>query len=153
MPIRGWPIAVLVAAAACDAGPRPLTAADTAAVQRAAPTTLFLEREHAARLVLWRGPLADAPALGLLPRADTLPAGDGDPRALSLPVPVDTATLQTLTEHFRVPPDAWRAWFVRHPGSPGLVELTAPSRVASSDSVAELLSVVALHASPVRRSR
>jgi hypothetical protein len=124
---------------ACDAGPRPLAAIDATAVQRAALTTLFLEREHAARLVLWRGPLADAPTLGLLPRADTLPAGDGDPRALALPVPVDTANLQSLTEHFRINPDAWRAWFVRHPGSPGLVELTAPSRAASSDSVAELL--------------
>lgn len=130
---------IVAAAAACDAGPRPLTAADAAAVQGAALTTLFLEREHAARLVLWRGPLADAPTLGLLPRADTLPIADVDPRALALPVPVTTANLRTLTAHFRAHPDAWRAWFARHPGSPGLVELTAPRGMAPSDPVAELL--------------
>jgi hypothetical protein len=116
-----------------------LSAADAAAVQRAALTTLFVEREHAARLVLWRGPLADAPALGGLARADTLPAGDVDPRALALPIPVDTVGVRGVEAHFRAHPDAWRAWFARYPGSPGLVELTAPRAVGGDGMRAELL--------------
>ena len=89
--------------------------------------------------MLWRGPLADAPTLGALPGADTLPVADGDPRALALPVPVDTANLRTLTEHFRVHPDAWRAWFARYPGTSGLIETTAPRATDASAAVAELL--------------
>ena len=130
---------VMAAVVGCDAPAPTLGPADAAAVQRAALTTLFLEREHAARLVLWRGPLVDAPTLGALPGADTLPAAGGDPRALSLPVPVDTANLRTVTAHFRAHPDAWRAWFARHAGSPGLVELTIPRAVDATGTTAELL--------------
>ena len=108
-------------------------------MQRAALTTLFLEREHAARLVLWRGPLADAPTLGALAGVDTLRTADVDPRALALPVLVDTANLRSLTEHFRAHPDAWRAWFARFPGAPGLVEMTAPRAADGSAAGAELL--------------
>jgi hypothetical protein len=132
-------VATVIATVGCDAVPPPLAAADATAVQRAALTTLFLEREHAMRLVLWRGPLADAPALGVLPGADTLRVADADPRGLALPVPVDTANLGTVTAHFREHPDAWRAWFTRHAGSPGLIELTAPYAVDADGTSAALL--------------
>ena len=89
--------------------------------------------------MLWRGPLVDAPTLGALPGADALPVAGGDPRALSLPVPVDTANLQTVTAHFRAHPDAWRAWFARYAGSPGLVELTIPRALDATGMTAELL--------------
>ena len=133
LPVGMW------ALVGCTSASRTLTATDAAAVQRAALTTLFLEREHAARLVLWRGPLADAPTLGGRARADTLPAGDVAPGALALPIPVDTVGVRAVAAHFRAHPEAWRAWFDRWPGSPGLVELTAPRAIAGDATRAELL--------------
>ena len=97
---------------ACHA-PRTFDRAESTAIVRAALDTLFLQREHWRQLVLWHGALRDGAALGELPAGDSLAAASIDVRALALPVPVRTVTLDELQAHFRAHPDAWAAWYRR----------------------------------------
>ncbi len=114
-----------------------------AAIQRAALSTLFLERERAQGLVFWDGPRAQAPTLSLVaPRGDgtdALPLLVPDLVALSLPVPATVVRLADLEAHFRTYPDGWPAWFARFPASGGLIELTAPDIAPDRPTEARLL--------------
>jgi len=114
-----------------DRSPPPVLApATVTAIQRAAVSTLFLERERAHQLVFWDGLRVDAPTLSLVATrgdaTDALPLLVPDVPALSLPVPATVVRLADLEAHFRTHPDGWPAWFARFPASGGLIELTAP---------------------------
>jgi hypothetical protein len=139
-------LALLAAGAGGGCGPaaaREPAATDRVAIVRAALTTLFLEREHAGQLVLWRGPRRDAPTLGMLPGAtragDSLALLAPDAAALALPVPVRLVGLAEVEAHFAAHPDAWEAWFARFPGSAGIVEVTRPRAARASADTAWLV--------------
>ena len=123
-------VASAVVTSGCRANANGLSAADIAAIQRAALHTLFVEREGARQLVIFRGTRRDAPALSALPGAeqgaDTLALVVPDTAALALGVPLTLATLADVEAHFRANPDGWEAWFKRYAGAGGIVELTAP---------------------------
>jgi hypothetical protein len=116
----------MVTTAAYSACTRPSSSgADAAAIERAALTTLFLEREHARTMTLLEAAREAAPVLGDVPlTSDTLAVPN--PRLLALPVPVTVVTRGAIDSVFRANPDGWAAWYARYPGSAGLIELTAP---------------------------
>ncbi len=120
--------AIIVSASGCRAPA--LTADDILRVQRAALTALFLQREHAQQLTLWRGPRLHAPTLGELTKnagvADSVPLLLPDTSQLQLPIAVHTVDLVMLEQFFQSHPTGWDAWYAKYPGSNGLIELTAP---------------------------
>ncbi len=109
-----------------------VSSTDTLAVQRAALTSLFIEREHGKVLVLLRAPEDSAPVLSGLP-ADSGRRGGlaqslavPDAAVLALAIPVHVVTLADVEAVFRANPDGWAAWYSRYPQSSGLIEMTAP---------------------------
>ncbi len=116
---------------ACTRGAPTLTADDIIRVQRAALTALFIQREHAQQLTLWRGKRENAPTLGALADnaafADAVPLLLPDTARLQLPIAVHTVDLATLEEFFQSHPTGWDAWYAHYQGSNGLIELTAPT--------------------------
>ena len=121
---------LLIAFAACEPRAMQFSTQDAAAIERAALRTLFVEREGARQLIIFRGARRDAPALSMLPDndapSDTLALTTPDTAALALGVPVTLVTLADIEAHFREHPDGWEAWFTRYAGAGGIVELTAP---------------------------
>jgi len=95
----------------------PTRAYDSAAVQQAALTELFLVRERASALVVWQDALHAGPvfdSLGLTPAATvSVPAA----------LPVTRLSLSELEALFRAHPDGWAALYDRYAGTPGLVEV------------------------------
>jgi hypothetical protein len=122
--------ACVLASGACGARTGAFSDADTAAIERAVLRTLFVEREGARQLVIFRGVRRDAPALSALPGAeqsrDSLALVVPDTALLALGVPLTIVTLADIEAHFRANPDGWEAWFKRYAGAGGIVELTAP---------------------------
>ena len=125
---------IIVSACGCRAPT--LTADDILRVQRAALTALFLQREHAQQLTLWRGPLLHAPTLGALTEnaavADAGPLLLPDTGQLQLPIAVHTIDLVMLEQFFQSHPTGWDAWYEKYPGSNGLIEITAPTLSSKS---------------------
>ena len=117
-----------VLAAVCTACSRPShVGGDAAVIERAALSTLFLEREHSQRLTLLAVARDAAPVLGTLPAiapGDTL--AQPNVRLLSMPVPVTLVSAGEIDSVFRANPDGWAAWYARYPASSGLIEMTAP---------------------------
>jgi len=130
-------------ASTCGRGAPTFTAGDTIRVQRAALTALFLQREHAQQLTLWRGTRITAPTLGALvdnaALADAMPLLLPDTVRLQLPIAVHTVDLATLEQFFQSHPSGWDAWYAKYPGSNGLIELTAPTFSSRSRHDATLL--------------
>ena len=130
-------------ASACGRSASTLTADDTIRIQRAALTVLFLQREHAQQLTLWRGSRKNAPTLGDLSTqaafADAVPLLLPDTLRLRLPIAVHTVDLTTLEQFFQSHPTGWDAWYAKYPGSNGLIELTAPTFLTGSRSEVTLL--------------
>ncbi len=113
--------------AACTRGPKPLTPADIAAIQHAALTTVFIEREDAKQLVLLVQAGLDDPTLarqGPQPELSALPIVTPDTAALALGIPVTILTQADVEAHFKANADAWPAWYARYPGAPGLATIT-----------------------------
>ncbi len=102
----------------------------SAAIQRAALTSLFIEGERSTRLVLWSGDRLNAPALSLLPgagtRGDTLAVDVPDPERLSMDIPTTRVTVRDVEALGREAANEWDGWLARNPGSGGIVELTRP---------------------------
>jgi hypothetical protein len=93
------------------------TASDEGAVQQAALSALFLEREHAGAIVLFRdsttrGPIFSALELDAADRVVTPPG-----------LTLFTTTLASLEELFRANPDGWRAFRQANPTASGVVEV------------------------------
>lgn len=120
-----------------------LTPDDIVRVQRAALTALFLHREHAQQLTLWRGTRRHAPTLGELSEnaaiADSVPLLLPDTVQLRLPIAVHTVDLVMLEQFFQSHPTGWDAWYAKYPGSNGVIELTAPTLRAGSGNQATVL--------------
>lgn len=133
----------LGAVAACGRGPKPLTAADIAAIQRAALTTVFIEREGAKQLVLLVQAGLDEPTLagrdGPRPELSALPIVTPDTTALALGIPVTILTQADVEAHFKAHADAWAAWYERYPGAPGLVTITNVHVEAQSPNAAWII--------------
>ncbi len=114
-----------------------------AAIQRAALTTLFVEREGARQLVIYLGARRDALTLGVLPgvddASDSLALSAPDVTALRMGIPVTVLGVAELDAHFRAHADAWAGWFDTYAGSSGLVELTAVKRDEADRNAATLI--------------
>ncbi len=140
-----YPIVVLTLGALLLLRLRPaaLSDRDRVSVQRAALLTLFVEREHAKRLVFWADSGHESPTVDLLRESGVSLVSDlPDTAALALPMPVHVETLATLEQHFRDIPDGWEAWFRRFPASSGIVVLTRPVFLAKSSDGMERAAVV-----------
>jgi len=112
----------------CSAPSLSLSATDIAAIQRAALTTLFIEREHSQLLVLIDVPRDSAPVLrDTLANPDRAELRLPDTATLALPIPVRVVTLRDVGTVFREHADGWAAWYAQYPVSAGIVELTAPT--------------------------
>jgi hypothetical protein len=127
--VRRGVVTALLAVAAFACGPTDATppaggaagpadrASDVAAVQQAALTELFLVRERASALLLWRDSVHTGPIL------DSLGLG----AALEVTVPtalvVSRVSLTDIESLFARHPDGWAALYATYPGTPGLVEV------------------------------
>ncbi|MBI3791758.1 MAG: hypothetical protein HY275_12895 [Gemmatimonadetes bacterium] len=135
-------LAVAGAALACRREPPDVTAVEARAIEHAALTTLFVEREHVRSIELWQGPLKDAPVLGALgagAASDVTALDAPDSAQLAIGLPVHRVDPAALEAHFRAHADAWEAWFRRYPGGTGLVELGVPERDARDRTRARLV--------------
>jgi hypothetical protein len=93
---------------------------DDAAIREAALTELFLVRERARSMVFWVDSVHAGPVFDSL----RLPAGPVVPAPVApAPLPSAQVTLADMQALFRDHPDGWAAFFARHPGAPGLVEV------------------------------
>jgi len=114
--------------AGCEPTPTVLSGADATAIQRAALSTLFIEREHSQLLVLIDVARDSAPVLhDTLANPDRAELQLPDSAALALPIAVRVVTLRDVETVFREHADGWAAWYRRYPVSAGIVELTAPT--------------------------
>ncbi|MES2523460.1 MAG: hypothetical protein V4617_12225 [Gemmatimonadota bacterium] len=129
-------VVMAVVTAACSRVPAPFSRAESTSIARAGLGALFVDREQARSVLLWTGPLADAPtfgqkrlriaATGGLLRAEALTLAHLDTAALHLPVPLIPVDLALLDAHFRANPAGWDTWFRRFPGASGIVEVGKP---------------------------
>lgn len=107
---------LFLCAAACGR----LKPVEQADVARVAIRQLFLSRERASALTLWRDSAVSL-SLGAAPRLAL------DSATLSLPVPTGSEDTQTMGAFFRDHPKGWDAWFDAHPANSGLIEVAMPS--------------------------
>ncbi len=117
------------AAAACGRGARDADA------QGAALGYLFRERERGRRLVVWAdaepGPVFAAAGV----RRAALDARAAAAVARAAGLPVARVTAADMTRLFREHADGWAAFYARHPGTPGLVEVGRVERGAGGAAV------------------
>jgi len=113
--VRG--LAVLALLACLPLGCTPTRAFDSAAVQQAALTELFLVRERASALVLWQDSLHAGPVF------DSLGLRPTDMVSVPAALPAVRVSLAELEALFRDAPDGWAALYARYAGTPGLVEV------------------------------
>ena len=109
--------------------PKPVEQADIA---RVALKQLFLTRERAHAVALWR----DATVTLSLPAtlaSDAAPRLALDSATLALPVPTRAEDRASMDAFFRANPKGWDAWFIANPASAGLIEVAEP-RVHDNDA-------------------
>lgn len=100
-------------------------------IARVAIRQLFLTRERAQALTLWRDTLSLT--LRALPDADARERLPLDSATLALPIPTHVADQHQMEAFFRTHRTGWDAWFAANPANGGLIEVAAP-RVEGNDA-------------------
>ena len=104
---------------------------------QAALARLFVSREHASSVLMWKGETTNAPtfgeptirrAVGLAQNVRSVDTTVIAVERISIGIPVVWVDLEMLEAHFNANPAGWDAWFRRFPGSAGIVEIVEPSR-------------------------
>lgn len=125
----------LLGCGARDATPRATDDAERAivsAVQQAALTELFLVRERASALLLWRDTANTGPIL------DSLGLHAADAVAPPANVVTSRVALAEVEALFAQHPDGWAALYATYPGIPGLIEV-GPVTIAPDAQSAQII--------------
>jgi hypothetical protein len=94
-------------------------------IARVAMKQLFVAREKAQAITLWRDRTVSL-TLGALPLTDASPRVPLDSAALALSLRTGVADQASMEAFFRTHPAGWDAWFEANPGNAGLVEVAEP---------------------------